>query len=155
MRFSVLTVSDSRTLENDESGRTLADGLVAAGHCLVERRLVRDEPLEILSAAQSMVQDATGVDVLLVNGGTGIAPRDRTPEALRPWLDRELPGFGELFRMLSFQEVGSAAILSRALAGTHGSVFVALLPGSVKAVRLAVEKILLPELPHIVKQLRG
>lgn len=154
LRFSVVTISDTRTLETDHSGNLLCESLTAAGHTLVSRCIVRDEALEIaakvceLSAAQS-------VEVLLLTGGTGISPRDRTPEAVGPLLDIELPGFGEVFRMLSYAEIGAATMLSRAMAGRRGGVLIFCLPGSQAAVRLAVDKILIPELPHLVHHSRG
>ena len=154
LRFSVLTISDTRTLESDHSGQLICSELTSAGHELVERRIARDEPLEIAShVCQLSAND--NLDVLLLTGGTGISPRDRTPEAVVPLLDVELPGFGELFRTLSYAEIGPATILSRALAGRRGSVLIFCLPGSRAAVSLAIEKILVPELPHLVHHSRG
>ncbi|MCA9134886.1 MAG: molybdenum cofactor biosynthesis protein MoaB, partial [Planctomycetales bacterium] len=154
LRFAVVTVSDTRTLESDSSGQLLVDELTAAAHHCLDRRLVRDEPLEICQVVGQLCSNES-LDVILVTGGTGISPRDRTPEAIAPLLDAELPGFGELFRMLSFQEIGAAAMLSRALAGRIGSILIFCLPGSTAAVRLAIEKLLLPELPHLVHHARG
>jgi molybdenum cofactor biosynthesis protein B len=154
LRFSVLTISDTRTLENDHSGQLICSSMATAGHELVQRQIVPDEPLQIAShVCQLTAED--NLDVLLMTGGTGISPRDRTPEAVAPLLDVELPGFGELFRMLSYAEIGPATMLSRALAGRRGSVLVFCLPGSRAAVSLAVEKILVPELPHLVHHSRG
>ncbi len=153
LQFAIVTVSDTRTMENDHSGQLLADGLLAAGHEMFDRRIVPDEPVEIAQEVQRIASRPT-VDVLVLTGGTGISARDRTPEAVRPLLDLELPGFGELFRMLSYQEIGAASILSRALAGRRGSLLIFCLPGSINAVRLALEKILIPELPHLVHHSR-
>jgi molybdenum cofactor biosynthesis protein B len=154
LRFAVLTISDTRTLETDHSGKLIGDAMQAAGHELVERQIVPDEPLQIASHVCRLTT-VDDMDVLLLTGGTGISPRDRTPEAVTPLLDVELPGFGELFRMLSYAEIGPAAMLSRALAGRRGSVLIFCLPGSRAAVSLAVEKILVPELPHLVHHSRG
>jgi molybdenum cofactor biosynthesis protein B len=148
---AVLTVSDTRTLETDTGGALLAELLDAGGHRVVERALVPDE-IESIRAAADRLLARDDVQVLLLTGGTGIAARDVTPEALAPLLDRELPGFGELFRALSYQEIGSAAMLSRAFAGTARGRVVAALPGSRAAIRLAVEKLLLPELPHLAAE---
>lgn len=153
LRFAVVTVSDTRNLETDSSGLLLAERLTSVGHELVDRRIVPDEPQEIAQEVQRFSHQST-LDVLLLTGGTGISPRDQTPEAVRPLLEVELPGFGELFRMLSFQEIGPAAMLSRALAGRRGSLLIFCLPGSTNAVRLALDKILIPELPHLVHHSR-
>ncbi len=153
LRFSVVTLSDTRTLADDRSGQLLVDRLSAAGHKLIDRRIVRDELSEIRSVVSELCN--THIDVLLLTGGTGIAPRDQTPEAVEPLLDVTLPGFGELFRMLSYAEIGPAAMLSRALAGRIGQVLVFCLPGSTNAVKLAAEKLLIPELPHLVFHSRG
>lgn len=154
LRFSVVTISDTRTLQTDHSGSLLCDSLTAAGHILVSRCILPDEPLEI-AAKVCELSAAESIDVLLLTGGTGISPRDRTPEAVKPLLDIELPGFGELFRMLSYAEIGAATMLSRALAGRRSGVLIFCLPGSQAAVRLAVDKILVPELPHLVHHSRG
>lgn len=149
----VLTVSDSRTLDDDTSGQLLSDGLTAAGHKLAHRAIVRDEPEEIRSAVQTAIA-RPDVDAVLVSGGTGVAPRDSTVETVEPLLQKQLPGFGELFRALSFEEIGAAAMLSRALAGSAGRTAVFVLPGSSGAARLALERLILPELAHMVGQLR-
>ncbi len=154
LRFSVMTISDSRTLQTDHSGDLLNQSLTAAGHELVSRSIVPDESLQIAAKVCELAV-AEAIDVLLTTGGTGISPRDRTPEAVAPLLDIVLPGFGELFRMLSYAEIGSASMLSRALAGRRDGVLIFCLPGSQAAVRLAVEKILIPELPHLVHHSRG
>ncbi len=154
LRFSVLTISDTRTLESDHSGQLICSSLTTAGHELVQRQIVPDEPLQIASHVCQLTSE-DNLDVLLLTGGTGISPRDRTPEAVTPLLDVELPGFGELFRMLSYAEIGPATMLSRALAGRRGSVLIFCLPGSRAAVSLAIDKILVPELPHLVHHSRG
>jgi molybdenum cofactor biosynthesis protein B len=144
----VITVSDTRSAADDTGGALLAELLEAAGHRVVARSLVTDDVESIQNALDSAVM-RDDVRAVLLTGGTGIAARDVTPEAIEPVLDRVIPGFGELFRSLSYQEIGSAALLSRALAGTVRGRFVAALPGSRAAIRLALEKLLLPELGHL------
>jgi molybdenum cofactor biosynthesis protein B len=144
----VITVSDTRTPADDRGGALLVELLEAAGHPVVGRALVADD----VDAIQQAIDEAVmrdDVAAVFLTGGTGIAPRDVTPEALAPVLDRTIPGFGELFRSLSYQEIGSAALLSRALAGVVRGRLVAALPGSRAAIRLAMEKLLLPELGHL------
>jgi molybdenum cofactor biosynthesis protein B len=144
----VITVSDTRTLADDAGGALVVELLEGAGHRVVGRTLVADD----VSAIQNALDEAVmrdDVRAVLITGGTGIAARDVTPEALEPVLDRVIPGFGELFRVLSHQEIGSAAMLSRALAGTVRGRLVAALPGSRAAIRLAMEKLLLPEFGHL------
>jgi len=149
IEVAVLTVSDTRTLETDTGGALLAELLEGGGHRVVHRAIVADDVGEIRAAAElALAQD--GVRALLVTGGTGVAPRDVTPEALEPLVDRVVPGFGELFRMLSFAEIGSAALLSRAFAGLRGGQVVVALPGSRGAIQLALERLVLPELGHLV-----
>ncbi len=147
----VLTCSDSRAQADDVSGRALREGLEAAGHSVVGQTVVLDEPEQIRAAVERGLQG--GARAVLVTGGTGITRRDQTVEAVRPLLEKEIPGFGELFRMLSFQEIGSAAWLSRALAGTVRGALVFVLPGSPNAVRLALDRLILPELGHAVREL--
>lgn len=149
----VLTVSDSRTPESDTSGELIQERLEAAGHRVAERRIVRDEPEAIRVAVLAAVGRAD-VDVALVTGGTGVASRDLTVETVEPLLEKVLPGFGELFRALSFEEIGAASMLSRALAGAAGRTAVFVMPGSSGAVRLALDRLVLPELNHLVGQLR-
>lgn len=144
---AVITVSDTRSLESDAGGDLLVRLIESAGHRVVFRELVKDDAAAIRAAALCAL--AGKCRALLLTGGTGIAPRDVTPEALRPLLDRELPGFGELFRMLSYQEIGAAALLSRALAGLRGGKLLFALPGSRGAIRTALEKLVLPELGHL------
>jgi molybdopterin adenylyltransferase len=148
----VFTASDTRTPDTDESGRLIKDMLEKAGHTVVHYQVLPDSPERIREAA---TETLAAVDGLIFTGGTGIAPRDSTIEALGPMLSKELEGFGELFRMLSFQEIGSAAMMSRAMAGiSHGKIVVAL-PGSPTACRLAMNKLLLPELGHMHQLLKS
>jgi molybdenum cofactor biosynthesis protein B len=147
----VVTVSDTRTLETDTGGALVAELLQGAGHPVLERRIVRDEPAAIVAALEAALARAD-VRAVIFTGGTGVAPRDLTPDAVEPRLERVVPGFGELFRMLSFQEIGSAALLSRALAGLVAGRVVFVLPGSRGAVRLALERLVLPELGHLAAE---
>jgi molybdenum cofactor biosynthesis protein B len=149
----VLTVSDSRWVDTDSSGALIEEQLCAAGHAVAERVIVPDEVGPIRRAVLRGIE-RPDVDAVLVTGGTGVSPRDVTPETVEPLLERRLTGFGELFRLLSFQEIGPAAILSRAVAGTAGETVVYVMPGSVKAVQLALQRLILPELTHVVGQLR-
>jgi molybdenum cofactor biosynthesis protein B len=150
---AVITASDTRGAGDDPSGDLLAAGLAAAGVEVRRRAWVRDEKAALEAALRSAL--AADVDVVLVTGGTGPAPRDVTPEAVRAVCERELPGFGELFRMLSFLEIGPAAGLSRALCALSGRQAVYALPGSSAACALALERLILPELDHLRAQLRG
>lgn len=154
LRFAVVTVSDTRTLLDDRSGQLLVDGLSSAGYELVDRRIVPDEP-ELLRAAVIELVALPNLDAIVTTGGTGITARDRTPEALETLINVPLPGFGELFRALSYQEIGAAAMLSRAFAGRIGSTLLFCLPGSTAAVRLALDKLLVGELKHLVHHARG
>lgn len=147
----MVTISDTRTEANDSSGSAIVELLTAAGHEIVARRIVRDEPAMVLEALRS----ANGAaDVVITTGGTGITSRDNTVEAIASVLDKRLDGFGELFRVLSYEQIGAAAMLSRASAGTMGRVAVFALPGSEHAVRLAITKLILPEIGHVVRELR-
>jgi molybdenum cofactor biosynthesis protein B len=146
---AVVTVSDTRTRETDSGGDLLVALLEGAGHAVARRVLVPDAVEEIRAGLRAALDDPR-VRAVLLTGGTGVAPRDVTPEAVAPLVDRPLPGFGELFRMLSFQEIGSAALVSRALAGMCGGKAVFALPGSRAAIRLALERLVLPELGHLV-----
>lgn len=150
---AVLTVSDSRTLETDGSGRAIQERLEAAGHRVVERAIVTDDPERIRTAVLGAAARAD-VDAVIVNGGTGVSPRDSTPEAIEPLLYRRLDGFGEQFRALSVPEIGAAAMLSRATAGVAKGCVVIAMPGSPDAVRLAMDKLVVPELAHMVKVAR-
>ena len=144
----VITVSDTRTLETDTGGALVAECLEAAGHPVAFREIVADEPAEI-QAAVARALGQVDLGAIILTGGTGVAPRDQTPEAVEPLLDRVVPGFGELFRFLSYQDIGSAALLSRALAGLAGGRVIFVIPGSRGAVRLAMEKLILPEIGHL------
>jgi len=148
---AVLTVSDTRTLETDRGGQLLVDHLLAAGHVVAARQILPDKAASLQRLLVTWIEDPA-VEAILLTGGTGIAPRDGTPEAVVPLLDRQLPGFGELFRMLSYQEIGPAAMLSRALAGVASGTVIFALPGSPAGVRLALERLILPELGHLVAQ---
>ncbi len=145
---AVITVSDSRTAETDTGGDRIAELLTGAGHSVVTRTLVPDEAAAIAGALRASLDDPR-VRAVILTGGTGVAPRDITPETVEPLLERTLPGFGELFRQLSYQEIGSAALLSRGLAGLAAGRVVFVLPGSRGAVTLAMEKLILPELGHL------
>lgn len=151
-RCFVLTVSDTRTEQTDASGRTIRDLLAAAGHEVVGHRIVRDEPAAVTAIVGERIADE-GVQAIITTGGTGITSRDGTYEAIDGLLEKRLDGFGELFRMLSFQEIGAAAMLSRATAGTANRTAVFVLPGSENAVRLAMTKLIVPELRHVLQQL--
>lgn len=148
---AVVTVSDTRTLEDDAGGALIVELLEGAGHAVASRVIVKDEPTEIAVAVEAAAA-REGIGAVIVTGGTGVAPRDVTPDTIEPLLDRIIPGFGELYRVLSYQEIGSAALLSRALAGLKDGRVVFALPGSRGAVRLAMEKLILPELGHLVSQ---
>ena len=142
-----MTISDSRTRENDTGGDIIEQLFVAAGHELVHRELVRDEPDEIAACVERA--RVAGAAVLVTTGGTGISKRDSTFDAIDALLEKRLPGFGELFRALSFPEIGPAALLSRATAGTVGELLVFCLPGSPHAVRLGLERLIVPDLAHL------
>jgi molybdopterin adenylyltransferase len=148
----VLTVSDSRTLATETSGKAIADLLSAAGHTVIDRLAVKDEPDEVRRIIQDEIA-RNRVKVIITTGGTGITRRDSTYEALVGIFDKRLEGFGELFRMLSFAEIGSAAMMSRTTAGIVGRCAVFLLPGSEAAVRLAMTRLIIPELGHIAREL--
>jgi molybdenum cofactor biosynthesis protein B len=151
--FAVVTVSDSRDASSDRGGPLLAELVESAEHRVAGRRLVTDDATAIASVVGELLADPA-VDVVLVTGGTGVAPRDVTVEAVRPLLEKELPGFGELFRALSYEEIGAAAILSRATAGVARGKAVFLLPGSPPALDLAATKLILPEIRHLLDQAR-
>lgn len=152
LSFSVVTVSDTRQLDTDKSGQLIVERMTQAGHTMLDRAIVRDEKSEIANQAVQLLGQSP--DVLLLTGGTGISSRDITPEAIEPLIDVPVPGFGELFRMLSYEEIGAAAMLSRAFGGRAGASLVFCLPGSTNAVRLALDKLLIPELPHLVYHAR-
>jgi molybdopterin adenylyltransferase len=146
--YAVLTVSDSRNEESDTSGRLIRQLFDEAGHTLTDYELVRNAPGQIQAAVRRFLQGPALC--LVATGGTGAGRRDLTVETVSPLLDKLLPGFGELFRWLSYQEIGSAAMLSRALCGVSRGKLIYCLPGSEAAVRLGVGKLLLPELPHLI-----
>lgn len=150
--IAIVTVSDTRGPAEDKSGALLRELFTKAGHHADEPKIVKDDAAEIRVAVQAAAGD-DAVRAIVVNGGTGIAKRDVTIEAITPMLDKTLPGFGEIFRALSYEEIGAAAILSRAVAGSMGRRMVFVLPGSSNAVRLAAEKLILPELGHLVREL--
>jgi molybdenum cofactor biosynthesis protein B len=145
LSLCVLTVSDTRTAENDTSGDYLCAALAAAGHRLHGRKLARDDRYALRAIVSAWIADAA-VNGILVTGGTGFTGRDSTPEAIRPLLDKEMPGFGEMFRVLSFDEIGTATLQSRAFAGLANDKFVFCLPGSTSACRTAWEKLICAQL---------
>ena len=149
---AVVTLSDSRSPADDRTGDTIVALLEAAGHSVAGRELVREDPPAIRAALEAAL--AGPAQAVILNGGTGIAPRDSTPDIVAPLLECELPGCGELFRQLSFREIGAAAMLSRALAGVARGKLLFALPGSKAACRLALERLILPELGHLVGELR-
>jgi molybdenum cofactor biosynthesis protein B len=154
VRCAILTVSDTRTVENDRGGSLIRELLEAAAHHVVQHAIVRDDQDAIAGAVRAALDGVHDPEVVCITGGSGIGARDVTPEAVRPLLTKEMPGFGEVFRMLSWQEVGPATMLSRAFAGAAGHTLIFVLPGSTNAVRLALEKLIVPELGHLVRELR-
>lgn len=152
IRVFVVTASDTRGEAEDQSGAWLKAAAAQAGHALAGYRVVKDEPAQLRAALAEAA--AAGADAVIVNGGTGIAGRDRTYEAVAGVLEKRLDGFGELFRSLSYAEIGSAAMLSRAVAGVWDGRAVFSVPGSTAAVRLAWEKLIGPELGHVIRELR-
>jgi molybdenum cofactor biosynthesis protein B len=153
-RVATITVSDTRGVEDDEGGRRLRERLEAAGFVVSLHDIVRDDP-EAIRSVVARVCDADLADAIVTTGGTGIAPRDRTYEAIEGLLEKTIDGFGEAFRRLSWDQVGPRAVLSRAVAGVHRGRILAALPGSPKGVALAVDRVLAPILPHAVALARG
>jgi molybdenum cofactor biosynthesis protein B len=147
----IVTVSDTRTVDTDTSGRAIADLLTGAGHRVAGRVVVKDDPVLVRNTVEQQLA-AASVPVVITTGGTGITSRDSTFEAVDGLLEKRLDGFGELFRMLSYEQIGSAAMMSRATAGLAAGHIIIALPGSEAAVRLAMEKLVLPELGHLVQQ---
>jgi len=147
--FSVITVSDTRTEEDDLSGKAIVELLERSGHRQVRKVIVRDDLTEIQRALRESIEDSR-TQAIIINGGTGVARRDVTLDAVSHFEEKNLPGFGELFRSLSYEEIGSAAMMSRATAFVSEGKIVFCLPGSEKAVRLAVDKLIAPELGHLV-----
>lgn len=152
-RCAVITVSDTRTVENDTGGQTVVDHLTKAAHQIVAREIIPDDPVRMSQLITSLAQ-RDDVDVILLTGGTGITSRDQTFETISGLLTKALPGYGEIFRMLSYQDIGPAAILSRAVGGLVGQKVVLTMPGSPAAVRLAMEKIIIPQIPHLLREAR-
>ncbi len=153
LMLAVMTVSDTRTFENDTSGALIVSMAEAAGHRIADRVIVPDEPEQMTPLIRSF-SEREGLHAVLITGGTGISPRDQTYETVTALLTKPLPGYGELFRMLSYAEIGPACLLSRAVGGLIGDRVVLVMPGSRAAVELAMGKIILPELPHIVREAR-
>jgi molybdopterin adenylyltransferase len=153
-RVAVVIVSDSRTAQTDTSGPAAVELLERAGHAIVNYALLPNDETRVRAHVDTHISDSE-VDVVVLSGGTGLSARDRTIEAVRPLFDKELPGFGELFRLISYQDdIGTAAILTRATAGIAQRTVVVSLPGSTAAVRLALSRILIPELPHLLREVR-
>ena len=150
--FAVLTVSDTRTVEDDASGRLIREHLGFRGHKPVAYEIVPDDGDQIQAVLDVWLADDS-IQAIVLNGGTGIAGRDVTYPIIRSLIEKEMPGFGEIFRMLSWQEVGAASMLSRAVAGVAGNTVIFSLPGSQNAVRLAMEKLIGPELGHVVLEI--
>jgi molybdenum cofactor biosynthesis protein B len=153
VRCAVITVSDSRTLETDTGGKAVIDHLTAAGHTVVQREIIPDDPARMRPLLEAL-RERDDLEAILMTGGTGVTSRDQTYETVTSLLTKPLPGYGEVFRMLSFQDIGPAAILSRATGGLLGRKVLLTMPGSPAAVRLAMEKIIVPELPHLVREAR-
>ena len=153
VRVALVTLSDTRTEATDKSGQAAHELVARAGHTVGSYRILRDEPSDVVAHVKTLCASGS-VDAIITSGGTGLSSRDRTYEALSSLFERELRGFGELFRMLSYGEIGSAAMLSRATAGLFRGVAIFACPGSEAALRLAMEKLILPELPHIVREIR-
>ncbi len=151
--FAVITVSDTRTIETDTGGQTILELLAAAGHQLLAREIVPDEPAQ-MERLLAQFGGRPEVDAILLTGGTGLGSRDQTCETVGRLLTKPMPGYGELFRMLSYEQVGAAAMLSRAVGGLIGRQVVLTMPGSPAGVRLAMEKLILPELAHLVREAR-
>lgn len=153
IRCCVITVSDTRTLETDTGGQTVVDRLQSVGHIVAERAIIPDEPSMMRALLESQ-RDKDDVDAVLMTGGTGLSSRDQTYETVNSLLTKPLPGYGELFRMLSYEEIGPAAMLSRAVGGLMGRTVLLTMPGSRAAVELVMNKIILPELNHLVREAR-
>ncbi len=148
VRVAIVTVSDTRTRANDTGGDLIEQRVNSAGHVVTFRAIVKDEPGQIDALLDQLVSE-TNAQLILFTGGTGIAPRDTTYDALARKLEKTMPGFGELFRMLSYSEVGAAAMLSRATAGTYRGRVIFSMPGSPNAVQVALDKLIMPEIQHL------
>lgn len=153
VKCAVVTVSDTRNPETDKSGKLIQDLLLSADHIIADYQILKDEPAQIQAYIESISKNQN-IDVIIINGGTGIAPRDTTYDAIANLLEKTLPGFGEIFRFLSYQEIGSRAIASRAVAGTYRNKLIFSLPGSSNAVSLGMGKLILPEIIHLVTQIK-
>jgi molybdenum cofactor biosynthesis protein B len=151
VRCAVITISDTRAHETDVSGSAIVQLLEDAGHVVAKRQILRDEPKDVHDAVLS---NLGGVDAIITTGGTGVTSRDSTFESIQTLLEKELPGFGELFRSLSYAEIGSAAMMTRAAAGVARGTAIFMLPGSENAVRLGMTKLILPELGHVIREIR-
>jgi molybdopterin adenylyltransferase len=151
---AVITVSDTRTPETDRSGQIIQQLLQNAGHHVSTYTIVKDEPVAIQDLLEYL-EHQLELEAIIFSGGTGIAPRDTTYDIVSNWLTKTIPGFGEIFRYLSYQEIGSRAMSSRATAGVKNQKLVFSLPGSTNAVELAISKLILPELNHLIKQVQG
>ena len=149
---AVITISDTRSPETDRSGQLIQQLLIEASHAVRDYTILKDEPTQIREYLEGL-RERPDVHAVIFNGGTGIAPRDTTYDALESLLEKTLPGFGEIFRFLSYQEIGSRAIASRAVAGVYKMKLVFSIPGSTSAVKLAIQQLILPELIHLVTQL--
>lgn len=151
VRCGVLTISDTRIVETDRGGALVAELLTVGGHQVEDRQIVPDEPAQMSSIVRRWVDNDT-IDAVLITGGTGISSRDRTYETISSMMTKSIPGYGELFRTLSYEEIGAAAMLSRAVGGVCGQTIVLTMPGSTAAVQLAMEKLIVPELAHLVHE---
>ena len=151
VRCAVITVSDTRAMETDVSGRTIVDLLESAAHVVAKRQILRDDAKDVHEAVLGQIG---GVDAIITTGGTGITSRDSTYEAIAGLFEKRIDGFGELFRALSYQAIGSAAMMTRACAGVARGTAIFILPGSEPAVRLAMTSLILPEIGHVVRELR-
>ena len=154
VRCAIITLSDTRTEETDTSGRRIKELLAEQGQPVVSYQILKDEPEQITTVVQALLAQPE-VDTIITNGGTGIAPRDTTFEAIRSLLEKEISGFGEMFRMLSYADIGASAMLTRATAGVANGKVIISLPGSTGAVELGMTKLVLPELGHMMFLLRG
>lgn len=152
VNIAILTISDTRNFEDDRSGQTIKTLLESRDHQIVDYKILKDELPSIRAAVTEWTTNST-IQAIILNGGTGFSPRDVTYEAVTELLDKKMDGFGELFRMLSYEEIGPKALFSRAVAGSIGSTGIYALPGSTNAVKLAINKLILPTLPHFVEEL--
>lgn len=152
-RAAIVTLSDTRTEATDSSGQAIRRLLEEAGHGVARYSLIRDEPAALRTVLAELLSDG-GIDIILTNGGTGISRRDQTIDVIESVVDRPLPGYGELFRMLSWEQIGSGAMLSRACGGVAGGKLLFAMPGSTKAVELAMSRLIVPELRHLLRELR-